>query len=502
MFPIELYTFNKRLNSTQRPVGSGTVFDGNLKFGTTVINPQIELKVSEAPVKFNYAFIRVFKDQGESTVPGRFYWIDNWTYDRGIWIATMTIDALASWRDEIGELEEYVVRSAQSWDSYLLDILYPARGKIQEGFSGVTGVWDYHFNRGCYILGVISGNGLDRVGAVNYYAMDESQLIILLNTLMKDYNWANIPEAVLNSIIGKFGDNDVNLTYGAENPAGMFKAQFNPIQYIVSCLWFPFPLSAINHGNNTYITVGWWSLPATCTGYILTPANAIKWITKTMSIPRHPQATGGERLYLNLEPFSRYSFFGGVFGNIPLDSTKIANSANLTMDITVDLISGIGTLYLTESSESLQGAFFTSSTMIGVPIQLAQMAKDYLNTIGSAVGNTASVMSSILRGDVAGSIIGATAGVVTGLASQAPQLMTTGTNGSASGYLLQPCIHSWHNLVVDEDIEHRGRPLCKRKKISDLGGYMVIADADVPLPCTSEELAVIKSHMERGFYWQ
>lgn len=502
MFPIEFYSFDKRENSTARPVGAGTVLDGVLHWGFSVLNPLIDINTTENPTKYNYMFIREFKEQGASEVPGRFYFIENWSYDKGIWTAHGSVDALASWRDEIGELPQYVVRSAQRANPFVVDMLYPATSKISEGFEGLTNIWGYNMESGSYIIGIIAGSGLDRVGATNYYIMNQAQMIVLLNVLMDEPTWTDLPNIAIREIKGAILGDDVNLEISDSNFLTTLKTEFNPIQYIVSCQWFPFDLTEKLTEITRAIPLGWWTLPDSVSGFLLKQKNAIKWISKYIKIPRHPQMTEGSRNYLTLEPFSRYSFFGGPFGVIPLDSTKIRNTTHMSMDIAVDLITGIGTLYLGQASESIQGAFYCTTCQFGVPIQLAQMANNIYKAAATAVTGAVSAIESTLRGSVSGAIASITTGIGNALQAAVPQLISNGANGSTSGFLLQPGIHAWFFNVVDEDVEHRGRPLCEIHKPSFLGGYMQVADADVHLPATKQEISIIKNYMEGGFYWQ
>ena len=55
---------------------------------------------------------------------------------------------------------------------------------------------------------------------------------------------------------------------------------------------------------------------------------------------------------------------------------------------------------------------------------------------------------------------------------------------------------------MGEDPKHRGRPLCQRQKINTLPGYLLIAEPDVELPATYEEIDKIKEFMANGFYYE
>ena len=88
-----LYTFSKKQNSTKIPT-NGTLFDINFLSPTDMLNPNIELILDSEPYAYNYAYI---------WRTHRYYFVSNWTWDAGRWIASLSVDALASWRTEIGK---------------------------------------------------------------------------------------------------------------------------------------------------------------------------------------------------------------------------------------------------------------------------------------------------------------------------------------------------------------------------------------------------------------
>ena len=137
---------------------------------------------------------------------------------------------------------------------------------------------------------------------------------------------------------------------------------------------------------------------------------------------------------------------------------------------------------------------FTTQVSVGVPIQISQMSQDVLG-FGSSVASGAASLFSLDIGGLFNSIGDA-------VSSALPQLSTTGKNGSGSAYMFNPSVECEFFQVVDEDKEHRGRPLMKRRKISDLGGYIVCSDTEVDIPCTSREIDSIKSKMNSGFYYE
>ena len=83
-----------------------------------------------------------------------------------------------------------------------------------------------------------------------------------------------------------------------------------------------------------------------------------------------------------------------------------------------------------------------------------------------------------------------------------PSLSTLGKNGSISAFRFTPALCSEFYTVVDDDVQHRGKPLCKDVVLNSVPGFTVCADAELEAPCTSQELNTIKNYLNGGFYYE
>ena len=85
---IELSVVTKRRNSTMIPPSGTLKFRGELKENTSMLNPSIlfDSFVLTAP-QYNYMYIAEFR---------RYYYINDWTYDLGLWCDHCSFDVLAS----------------------------------------------------------------------------------------------------------------------------------------------------------------------------------------------------------------------------------------------------------------------------------------------------------------------------------------------------------------------------------------------------------------------
>ena len=83
-----------------------------------------------------------------------------------------------------------------------------------------------------------------------------------------------------------------------------------------------------------------------------------------------------------------------------------------------------------------------------------------------------------------------------------PSLSTMGSNGSISAYQFAPQLVTEFYMVVDDDVEHLGKPLCVDVVPSSIPGYMQCADVEIEIPGTNPEMENIVSLMEAGFYYE
>lgn len=225
------YQFAKRTNSTKRPSG-GQGFGIDLKAPCNIIDPEIKIATQSDPTGFNYCFLPAFS---------RYYWVKNWTYSDGLWNASLTVDTLASYRDQIGSATEYVVRSSAKYDGTISDGLYPATAKVQSVTTSFQGGFAETISGGFFIIGFIA-KAANSIGAITYVVMTPGNAKKLSAKLLTDVSYLSIDNSEISD----------NLT----------KVLFNPYQYIVSCNYFPFDIAELTAHLPLVakIDVGWWSV--------------------------------------------------------------------------------------------------------------------------------------------------------------------------------------------------------------------------------------------------
>ena len=457
---VKFYSVSKAVNSTALPTGEPMAeYECRMLDACSILRPVILLNVGPQanPTGANYAYIAEYN---------RYYWVSDWTVNRGQWAATLSIDPLASWKEEIGNTYQYVLRSSSESNPTVQDSMYPATSASTWN-SAVPSAnpFAHELGKGEYVIGIVGKSG--SMGAVSYYIMTPAEF-----------------DSFGKKLYGETGIYDI-----AEEEIAAFKTQFNPLQYIVYCQWFPFVLPA--GAAKSTIDFGWWQLNASCRAL---PANPIYIINTEFALPNHPQLSRGT--YLNKSPFSRYDLIYGTFGKVPLDASALPDASNRTVNanMQVDLVTGYAILQVTSPGG---GTLAYASGKIGVDISLAQIAVDYK---GAAVQAIQTVGAAIASGG-ASLLTGGLSGISNAIDSLVPQMRTSGSNGSIADYYIMPRIICQFITIAAEDNERLGRPLCARRKINTLSGFLQTVDTELQIPATSGEIDMIKSYMEGGMHF-
>lgn len=473
------FKMDKRPNSTKQPVLSqGHQVNVELKDETSLTNPTLKITneiVSGqfSPDIYNYIFIPYWN---------RFYYINDWVYMLGIWECTCVVDVLASFKTQIGNTSAYIIRSSHSSDGDIIDAFYPATTKKTITKLAVNSeIYHTSIPSGCYVIGVINKtNSSIRVGAVTYYAVDQNTLSTILAYLFSS------------AIYSAEGITEIS--------SGLFKSMFNPFQYLVSCMWFPYPMST--YGNPATdmsdITVGYWA--TNFRGMLVRNVVHDVHFHSSTAIPPHPQSARGN--FLNKEPYTRLTLFYPPFGEIPIDTTFCQYQNNyLSGIINIDFITGLANCYITitDGYDSSTTADYNKysvlrSAQIGVPIQLAQIYTDYISTAGSIGG--------IIAGIVTRGIGAIFENIMSGVESAQPKLSTQGSNGSFLEIIEAPYLIIEHSRIVDDNNSEFGRPLCATRTILNIPGYVQCGEYDHAFSGTRGENIEINQYLKNGFFYE
>lgn len=470
---VTLYTFAKRENSTEQPTGSGTDFDCVFKGDVSIISPVIVLSASSL-IAYNYAYIADF---------GRYYFIrDTVVNNNNIWTISLECDVLASFKSEIGNASEYVLRAASDSDPDIIDTLYPAKADCSLEVGTSVGV----FNPSdiTYVIGVLNNETSNKAGAVQYLAMDGTQLADLMQFLLGTDVTVNT-ESLLTTIESSLS------SFQTMIEDGVARSLIKPTDYIVESFAIPYKPAT---GNAVVVKCGWWETANTA-DVIQPRTNYIQIKQGTLALPAHPQsATRGH--YLSGSPFTRYTLNLGPFGIYPLDATKCINQTSVGYEVYGDNFGNV------TCELSLGGVVFDKlTTCVKNPFAIGQVNIDALGAMTTGL-SAANNVSSVIKDPSTEGALGAAANLATSVNGLLPQVTRSGSQGNFSGVFPNFESIAEFYIVADEDNTHRGRPLCEVKQISALSGYILVSDPDIAISGTAEENTRIKSYMAGGFYYE
>ena len=465
-FNVNLYTHNKRDNSTKRPSGAGTTYSCVMKHGCGILNPSIslDLGLSSDPSQYNYAYIHAFE---------RYYFIEEWFFEDRLWTAHLRVDVLATYKTEIGSANLYVLRSSSERNGTITDLLYPARTGCDFASDVKTNPW----GASSFIVGVVSANA--SMGSIKYYALGSGQLAVLCASLMD-------AESIITP------ENGFNLTDASQ---ALQLSIVDPIQYVKTCVMLPVSYSElVNLGNVEQVKV--FNFDVTIDGVVIQPNTRLSK-SYTFNIQKHPD-TNARGNYVNSAPFTSITLTIPPFGCIDIDTSVTCNASTLTVEVDLDPVTGKGVLVV-----SCNGIILNRlESQIGVPISLSSVTRDYIGGVTNTVGAVGGAVGGMMSGNIGGAISTAVSGIGNAIQSLMPRAQTVGSTGAFVSNRGQFKLDHQFFRPIPDDNTHNGRPLCAVRNLGQLGGYMLIQDGDVTINGTSTEDQKIREYLETGFYYE
>lgn len=468
---VQFTRFYKKENSTARPASYTVSYNCILKSDSGMMNPVIKLDLGQSvnPTQYNYAYIPDYD---------RWYFVRDWVWSDRLWNAQLSEDVLASWALTIKASSQYVTRAAAAWNISIRDDLYPIRAAWSRNHNVASPAsdWTDSLSGGSYVVGMIGGSG--DTGAISYYVMTpgtfQSFCQYLFNT----------------DIFDSDGEILKDITEST------WKSLFNPFQYVVSAMWYPFEFTGAVPVST--VTFGWYKVGCSCR--VITGDSTKVAGPYNIEISKHGRYTSGKGFnYLNMSPFAEYTLHCMPWGDIQIDPGDIIGATNLLVRPEIDMITGQGLLYIYAGSAAGK-EIACIPAQVGVPVKIAQQNSNLLGAAAGAVSGAATVATSLMTGNIVGTAIGVASSIGDAISGTIPKASSAGAQGSTVGLSDAVYLDCKFWGVAEESPATLGYPLMAVKTLSALPGYIKCENAAISTAGTLEENREIIRYLNNGCY--
>lgn len=451
----------KRENSTFQPShAADQVLDVQLKQDCDLYNPTFLISgvIENELMPINYC-----------AWSGHFYFVRNMIYKtKNICELVCEMDVLATYKGDILNQTFYIERASSNYnvniyDPYVAQIA--SNASIQETTSDPLPNW---YVDGTYLVRVIGNNasGSDDRFGVTTYAMDQNRLTWFIKSMFTAANFDILADEVVKSF-------------------------FNPFQYVVSVMWFPFSLSFFTKGESgraQNIFVGWFNTKVTAVP-ITQIARGVE-----VSIARPPVYYNDFRD--NAASWSTLRLLVPGSGTIYVNPIEMGYES-LKAAFNIDLATGESLVFIRPQAGGRPLALMaTVSGTLGVPVQIGQLAANFVK----AGADVASALGSLFTGNF-GDALGQAVAATTEICQPTPS--TNGSAGNIGGIQatggqlrLSQYIRSGNPPAVNEI----GRPVMKADLLSKYKGYVKCAGASSIIKGSLAEKRKLDDFMNGGFY--
>lgn len=465
---VHFHIFAKDLDSTKQPGDDSLigVYTGTLKEPSSLTTPSIAFDMPEVP-QANYFYIPEFQ---------RYYYCEGWDWNRGMWIASMRVDVLASYKTFIGMSTQYVLRTsdARYTNGTIRDDYYPliARPEIHYEYVLPETRWLYGST---YIVG-IQNHDTNAVGAVSYYAFSEHGFRAFMRYLMSD----------------SFRIDKMSVPEMSDQ---LVKGLMNPLQFIASVVWLPYEYVNPEQEQLREVSVGFWSFLHYCVPIADMSSLSLTLRSGWQTFPRHPQETRG--YYLRNAPYTNYHIIFPPIGNFDLDPNLCYDSSSYELRLKIDIVTGAAILRIVGQKADDEYSIAEHTVQVGVPIQISQV----MYGVGAAVSDVAGAVGSIFELDAGGFLSGAISSAADIIR---PSVTTIGTNGALGLYIGEGgfAFQAEFYPVADEGRNLIGKPCCRELVVGNIDGYLMTKNARLELPIPSDELQLITQSLDSGIHYE
>lgn len=477
MISAYFYIMTKRENSTKQPSAQPAPVSIRLKDGCSILRPSIEVSWPEgdSPTATNYCYIDFpFR---------RYYWIDNWTYDVGMWTADMHVDVLATYKQYIGLASKYVLRSASQSNPNAIDTEYPATANITKAYKTVSiPNWGYYGSAeesGSYVLTCVGDNASSsRTGIVQFQVP-----AAIVQTVVRNAS------SSVQSFLNTAADDLVTV-------AKMLTRAFADIkQFLTSVRWFPCAFASdASQAERIHLSV----YPVT-NGTFAPISDPLNRTSCDIDLSDWP-AAGAEK-WEWLAPYATYTLDVEPWGVINIDANDIVNSNFLRLIFRTDSLSGLALLEVYAYEDNDYPRLLAARTaQIGIDIPYGGSGVNLGNVVGSVV-QVAATAAAAYSGNAGVGELAASIG--SAAAASTAQGYVSGASGGGAAVKNNVTLYCRRLGHVDTNVVERGKPLCKTVTLRTLSGFIQCKDGEIDaVGATSAELSQIAGYLTGGFFYE
>ena len=461
---VVFYNHAKRSNSTKLPTGGETI-PCFLKDNCSVISPVLEIKRETKP-SYNYAYISDF---------GRYYYVTEWIYNKGLWSCSLSVDVLTSWLNEIKATQAQVLFSSSLYDLDVIDNRVASIGTYRRksytaDFVGtLTG--QNVTPSGTFAINALSNASTWATGTTTTYFMTYQQMQLFARELVTPSVWE-----------------------------GLKQFFSNPMDGITECYYIPLDISKyIDLTVDGAVQIGDYTFPTATAKKAVSTNFALRSYTTNIDIPWLYDD------FRRLAPYTELTMFVPFCGAKPINPEMVYDIDKLFIDYSVDIVTGNIQAIVYNKEELLEE--FSGNCKITLPVGQTQSR---VESVIGATGGAITAIAGFASGNVA---LGAT-GVLSAISSvitPASVKATGGMSGTILGAILGNDLMRWQKFRLSatsrdtaDDPENMravvGNALNKVTTLSNLTGYVQCYGASVKASATSGEIAMINDYLNSGIY--
>ena len=466
MATLTTWTLSKRNNSTKVPSGAGTQDDVNLKGGCDILAPIFILNYSGVP-SFNYCMFQA-----------RYYFVsDIRNIRQDLWEVSCNVDVLGTYKANIQAASPYVLYYDHTNTEIADRRLTP---KTTQTTSSATGSFGFLGKNYCFALTVIGKYNtctfiLTRSQLEEIYAQDYIDAF--------DSSINGISPVTGNDVMETLADLVRWWSDFLKKSAGAFNYVGTISENIKSCIILPVQSGAIGGVPNVDVYIG--GINTGVDGFKMT--DRIFTDSATVSIPW--QASDWRRL----EPYHEVYLYIPALGLISLSGSDLIGETSLTVNVTMDVLSGDTIFEVMTSTKCVYYAntnLATDYALGSSQVSPANAVNALIGAVGVATGNPAAALGGAL-------------GIANNL-TPTPTCIGSNSGGAILGVDADTitCYTVFHDTTVAPSSvsAEKGTPYNGVLSLSGVTGYVQTSGASVAGALTDTEREQINQLLDGGVY--